>query len=382
VAIMREAASRVLLAGGKMNIHSRSGVCVTLTIIAAISLSGCGRGDPIAIAAYNELALIDQTVSVEAEAHSISVTSQSVVESTPVLAFNSGFEPNSSTTLQDDGSQKQYMYGIDNSVAAPNDWDNFSADPGLGSFYFEYEAGSPTQRGATIIPYASAPDQHMLRFQIKEANVGSAETGKGRVQASIVGNVNLKNFYYTVKLFVPNNLTLLKYYDHNGGAINWLTIMEFWNNPPWVDSAHPFRISLNLVRPEFGTELFYLRLTAQKANAAGKFVSGENIWEHTDLTPLPLAKWLSLTVHFVEGKGNSGRAYLAIAQGGSTPRVVFDVSNTTCHPDDPSPDGFTHISPMKLYTSAKLISYLKGKGSSLYMYWDNFAFYREKFPAP
>ena len=50
---------------------------------------------------------------------------------------------------------------------------------------------------------------------------------------------------------------------------------------------------------------------------------------------------------------------------------VADVRVSTCHPDHPSPDGFTNLSPLKLYTSGGLLR--RVEQSALQVSWDDFA---------
>jgi hypothetical protein len=47
---------------------------------------------------------------------------------------------------------------------------------------------------------------------------------------------------------------------------------------------------------------------------------------------------------------------------------------------DPAPNGLTGYNPMKLYTSSALVSYVKSKGKTLQIYWDDFKLWKNKRP--
>ncbi len=78
-----------------------------------------------------------------------------------------------------------------------------------------------------------------------------------------------------------------------------------------------------------------------------------------------------------EGEKENGRFYMTITPDGEEKQVVFDVTHFTHNTSDPSPNGFTGWSPRKLYTSKEVIGFVKSKGKTLQIYWDDFKLWRE-----
>jgi hypothetical protein len=52
----------------------------------------------------------------------------------------------------------------------------------------------------------------------------------------------------------------------------------------------------------------------------------------------------------------------------------------TKDPNDKILNGFTALNPMKLYTSDKLIDFLKDNNRNLEIYWDDWELYKYKTP--
>ena len=60
-----------------------------------------------------------------------------------------------------------------------------------------------------------------------------------------------------------------------------------------------------------------------------------------------------------------GRFYLAVVTEDKAKHVIFDVRNTTHHPDDPAPDGFVQFNPLKMYTHRKNVDRVRQCGGAL-----------------
>jgi hypothetical protein len=59
---------------------------------------------------------------------------------------------------------------------------------------------------------------------------------------------------------------------------------------------------------------------------------------------------------------------------GGTRVVLFDQRGWTHHPDNPAPDGLTHLNPVKLYTHRALIEHAAAAGHPLRVLWDDIGF--------
>jgi len=286
---------------------------------------------------------------------------------TPELIFHSGFEPNVIDTTNGVLSD---ILGIDNSVNPPNDWVNdLESHPNIGDFGIQYQGGDDTMRWARIISDPTDSTNNTLSYWLKHPNVGGT---KGRVQANLYDNNNLHELYQKVRLYLPNDWNIIK---NAPSTIEWLTIMEFWNNLPFIDPVHPFRITLDIQKLDaFSPNLSF----GLKGQIMPNPPPWPVIWEKNDTTfSIPVEQWLTLEIYFKEGDANNGRFILAVTPDGGTRQVIFDVTNYTHHPNDNSPDGLTRYNPMKLYTSDVVIDYVRNNGGVLQVYWDDFEIWKD-----
>ena len=110
----------------------------------------------------------------------------------------------------------------------------------------------------------------------------------------------------------------------------------------------------------------------------GKYIE---IWHkmNTEIA-VPVGKWITLEYYIKEGNDQNGRFYMLMTPDGGEKKVVFDIQNFTHNTKDPNPDGIKLWNPMKLYTSRKLVDYVRDQGKALQCYWDEFAIWKDKLP--
>jgi hypothetical protein len=300
---------------------------------------------------------------------------------TPALVFNSGFEGSTQISATTN-PQIDQITGIDNTVAAPNDWvTNLQNKSGFGGWRFYYEQGTTTQRFAKIGTDPVNAANKVLQFAITQPHITlSSGEVKARVQVEQYGGTGVKEFYQSTRLFLPADFDKFS----NGtvpGSGDWITLFEYWNNAGWLTTVqYPFRISVNLDKAAANaTSPLRFEIHGQTFDAAtGKYT---NVWQgmNTAVT-VPTGKWMTVDIYFKEGRGNDGRFYMAITPDGGTKTTVFNVENSTCHPQDSTPDGLTEINPLKLYTSANVITYLNANGGKMQVYWDDYKIWLNKKP--
>ena len=294
----------------------------------------------------------------------------------PVLIFQSGFEPDSRIIPR--GSDED-ITGSDKSLNEKNDWVKDLDDNSLiGNFNLQYQGGDSTQRIAKIIPEPGNPDNHVLWFRLNDSNVGGS---KGRIQANLYGaSTGLKEFSQSVRLFLPEDMNAVRTFPDK---IHWLTIAEFWNNITWSQSVpYGFRITLGIGKPVADESDLYFILDAQDCEL---FEDGKQkyttLWsEINQQVKVPVGKWFTMDYYYKEGNNETGRFYMAIHPEGGEREVIFDVTNYTHNSHDSSPDGVTHFNPLKLYTSKKLIDYMRSENKALEIFWDDFKLWKDKQP--
>lgn len=296
------------------------------------------------------------------------------------LIFQSGFEPSSKIkhgnnpfTGDDD------IVGRDNSVPAPNDWmEDLDNSKKVGRFNLQYQGGDTTQRYARIIPEPGNPSNHVLHFWLNDANVGGT---KGRIQANLYGaEKGMKEFYQSVRILLPDDFNMVRKFPEK---ITWLTIFEFWNNITWNQTVpHGFRITLGIGKPVAWENDLCFILDGQDCelfpDGSQKYTT---LWKEVNQSvKVPIGKWFTIDYYYKEGDAKSGRFWMAIQPEGGEKQVVFDVTNYTHNTGDKNPDGVTDFNPLKIYTSKKLIDFMRGNGKALQMYWDDFKLWEGKTP--
>jgi hypothetical protein len=295
-------------------------------------------------------------------------TSSNLVSNTPKfgLIFQTGFEPDTKIIKQD--SKSAEIVGIDRSLSKLNNWDNdLGAHLNIGYFNIQYQGGEKSQRLAEIATDPQNPSNKVLKFWIKEPNVNPK---KGRVQANVYNNNEIRELDYSIRMFLPRDFNAVKSAPFN---VKWLTIMEFWNNANWKGEDYQFRISVNLQKPGKGTDNLRIAVKGQTKNTETGKWKKPYLWEfnNSDFV-VPIEKWMTIDIHFVEGDAKNGKFKLTITPDGESKTVVHDITNFTHHPEDPNPDGLAHFNPFKLYTSDDLINHVTNSGKLLNIFWDDF----------
>ena len=276
------------------------------------------------------------------------------------LIFQSGFEPDSRVIAVNNEAD---IIGTDKSLPKSNDWVNdLDNHPDIGNFNLQYQGGDSTMRYAKIISEPGNPGNHVLHFWLNEPNV---EQSKGRIQGNLYNNKGLKEFYQSVRMFLPNDFNTVRTYPQK---IHWLTIAEFWNNITWSPSVpYGFRITLGIGKPvETESDLYFI-LDAQDcelfADGRQKYTT---IWAETNqAVKVPIGKWFTMDYYYKEGNNENGKFYLSITPEGETRKIIFDLTKITHNTHDRDPNGVSDFNPIKLYTSKELIGHMKSKGKTL-----------------
>lgn len=293
-------------------------------------------------------------------------------EETALVKF--GFE--GITLAQED--QRASFGGIDHAFTSENDWDNWHKDANneFGFININYEEGDISQRIAELVTDPFDANNQVLKFQINETNVyKNGKPLKSRVQVQYHDTKCIKEYYQTINIMLPTEMEVIKNYPDK---IVWLSIFEFWNNANFSGEKYPFRITVGLHKgPNVGDEIHY-NVEAQTFKQPNNFT---DVWEETNTSfNVPFNQWMELELYLLEGDKSNGRFYMAVTPEGGTKEVLFDITNTTQHPKEKCPDGFTHFQPLKWYTSSELTDFVQSQNSSLVIYWDDWQAWKNKAP--
>jgi hypothetical protein len=247
------------------------------------------------------------------------------------LIFQSGFEPESMVIAKGSDSD---IIGKDQSFADHNDWVNdFDNHPDIGNFNLQYQGGDSTMRFAKIIPEPGNPANHVLQFWLDKPNVGGS---KGRIQGNIYGNKGMKEFYQSVRIFLPNDFNTVRTFPDK---ISWLTIAEFWNNVTWNQNVpYGFRITLGIGKPiTTESDLFFI-LDGQDcelfADDSQKYTT---LWSETNQkVKIPIGQWFTLEYYYKEGDASNGKFYMTIQPDGGKKEIIYDLTKITHNTKDPT----------------------------------------------
>jgi len=295
----------------------------------------------------------------------------------PQLIFQSGFEGSTKVVHEpntnDHGALKEHIEGIDPTFKSNNNWDKDWSVLNGGHIEVQYTGGDSTKRYGKIVPEPGNPKNHVLKFWLDSSWTADGGVKKARVQTNIYGITSgFKEMYQSVRVFLTKDFEVVKTYPKN---IPWCTISEFWNNEWWVaKEPYGFRVTLGIGKPSAKTSDLNFILNGE--NPGQKEVwNGENV-----NVKVPIGEWFTMEYYFKEGNEQTGRFWMAITPQSGKKQVVFDIHNFTHMTKDPAPNGLTGFNPMKLYTSKELVSFVRSKGKTLQIYWDDYKLWENKRP--
>lgn len=289
------------------------------------------------------------------------------------LLFQTGFE---NTTITNGEYYNADFDGLDPNFTEKSDWDQFESHDKIGYVEIGYEDGNDNQRKASIVEDPDNPGNKVLKYQIFEPHIKEGSNRKGRIQLSVHDNNCIKEIHQKVSLKIHPDLV---YFTEREERLYWFTLFEFWNNGAWTKEKFPFRVSVNLYKEEgVGSDLNF-RVKSDYQNC--RTCKWKEVWGETATDfPILFGEWMEIEIYLKEGDTENGRFYMAVTPEGGSKQVLFDISNTTQHPKEKCPDGFTHFEAMKIYTSDDNINYMKDANKELSIFWDNWQLSLNKQP--
>lgn len=239
-----------------------------------------------------------------------------------------------------------------------------------------YEGGGQNDRRAHIIADPTRKGNHVFSFWIKNARVPGQAKGKhkGRIQ------MNLSDFSRTAafqryRLYLPPDMALYSQFPEMN---SWFTINELWMGERWKNHPYPFRLSLKIGKPEgVGKPLYFLVVASMADGGKSRNINWKQTW--AEVAPdyqIPVGEWLDVEVGYKAGNNNTGRFYMGIKREHEADyTTVFDITNWTYHPGSPEPVPMSSWQPLKVYTSSKIIDFIRDKGGMTELYFDDVEIY-------
>lgn len=306
--------------------------------------------------------------------NSISLNVSPKTDSSKII-FQTGFEEGQSIIRMGNNSK---LVGKDNSLKSFNDIVERETTLSTGQFYFNYTGGDSTKRFAKIVDDPTGLKNKVLHYRIISPWSAENSVEKARVQYEFYSlKSGLKSFKQSVRIFLPRDINVLRTYP---AKIDWLTIAEFWNNITWSQSVpYGFRVTLGIGKSTAQESDLTFLLDGQDCEL---FADGRQryttIWAaKNEQVKVPIGEWFTLSYEYKEGDNKTGNFKMHI-ETATSKYLVFNVNNFTHHTKDPNPDGVTHFNPMKLYTNKDIANFMKNKGKTLDVYWDDLKIWEAK----
>lgn len=316
------------------------------------------------------MAIVALTSLGAASAGQVSESGRDPAASVGELIFRSGFEED--VRLEPFGETSHRLFGRDLTLGSHHDWVEDLVRAGIGHCSVNYTGGDTSKRFARIIEEPGHPGNRVLWFWLDDSYPAWQGNVNGRVQIDLYDIAGgLREFSQSVRVFLHEDFRTLRSYPDR---IGWLSIVEIWNNQWWIPGErYGFRITLGIGKPSGNERELTFILAADDLEQRG-------VWRGHEETPVPVGRWFTLEYFFREGDSRSGRFTMWITPEGGERQLVYDIAGFTHHTRDPSPDGVTGFNPLKLYTSKDVIAFMKSRGKTLQIYWDDFSLWRG--PAP
>jgi hypothetical protein len=267
----------------------------------------------------------------------------------PVLLFQTGF---AGTTVALTGSQTAKFKGADPGFDGRGSWAELEGGKVIGTFLINYEAGEYAQRRAAIVLDPEDALNPVAEFRIDEPHIVEGDHMKGRVSAILEGLSGVRGFSQTIRLRLDPSLACLRDWERK---IDWLTLFEFW-------CGEGDRLTVSLYKQEGAGKPLRWRFTKDRLGLFG----WNREWEETaEDDEVECGAWMKLGLSVRAGKEGEARSWLGREEDGEWTTLI-DTAEAVG-----GPEGFAKLNPFKLYTSDRLIEYVRSRGATLSVLWDD-----------
>lgn len=268
------------------------------------------------------------------------------------LIFQTGYE----AATRPRNSVLSELSGTDKSVAPPNRWvGDLQGHPKIDEFGIRYVCGNNSERWAKIVEDPTNPGNHVMHYWLDDTQNCGADS---RVQSIVKADNKLNEVFQRIRMYIHEDANILL--ETTG---RWFQFQEIWIRPNWTGRDNPFRIGFYI---PIGKDAFYWNVRANSCCDPTR-----HFWElENHIVPVPIGEWFTAETYYKMGNSSNGRIKFTIIQDGQSPQVVFDITDWTYHPDE-EPEGIQIWNPQKLYVSPENVDYVRERGGTLQIYWDD-----------
>ncbi|MEM8886898.1 MAG: hypothetical protein AAGD28_02850 [Bacteroidota bacterium] len=268
------------------------------------------------------------------------------------------------------------LFGQDNNIGKISSWEGLDLHPLIGEFRIDYQGGTASQRHAIISCGAGALFGPVycssgLELMIKNPYIfENGEVSRANVSAQLRGNTCLSQLYSKAQMYLGTNFNYLRSWDQNWEE---LTITEIWSEPD-LEGNYPFSIRVDIIKASADIDAgLIFKFSAIRHDTK------EVVWvERAANFPIPVKERIDLEIFIKEGNSEEGEFAVSARVEGEDRIMIFETTNFTHHPNDPTPNGYERFEPFKLATDKELLNYLGQDSRSLKVHWDNWEFWRNK----
>jgi len=201
-------------------------------------------------------------------------------------------------------------------------------------------------------------------------------SGTSRAQMSMVfkDGIDLHVYHTSHRMYLHPDLDYLRNYP---SAITWFSLFEIWNkhNDEWSgDPAGSARWTLSIKKADGAPQALYWDMTAEYMQPDS--IVFHRIWQYQNLeAEIPFGQWITLDVYLKRGDGLEGQLLVKVTKEQGPPITIFNISNTTIYPGKPEIQLSTW-QPFKLYTSDKILDWMRSNNKSISAYYNDFTWYK------
>ena len=236
-----------------------------------------------------------------------------------------------------------------------------------------YEGGTRDDARARIVIDPEDKNNHVLNFWIKNAAVPGYRKGhtKGRIQLEFQ-QLNMTSLFYRYRFYLHPDIGLYRDYPRLN---RWLGLATLWMGDRWRGHLLPFKISLNLYKPEGVGKPMYFAASGDLYSASIR--NWYSKWYQIgDNFEVPVGEWIDVEIGYKAGNDKTGRYYLAAKRAkDKNLTTIFDLTDWTYNPYSPIAIPLTTINPIKLYSSDQIFHFIRDRGGVAQIYWDDLEAY-------
>lgn len=275
-------------------------------------------------------------------------------------------------------SDHKQLQGFDSEAAVSNA--TYLAEKKYINFTCSYGEAWPE-----LVPSQDNPSNKVLYFRVDNANEHNSKHHKVRISCN-VRKVPATSFTNTVDVLIPIEWAVLQDYEN---GIDWLTQQEYWCSSAGTPrEGYPqFRMTVGMLKNRGKGKKLYYYLKCQDlfttVNHDGsldeKYVTLYEVDHRKDeFFPIPLGEWFNVRTEVISGDKETGHFKMTVTTANGKQYVIFDEICPTHATGYDEPDAnealYTSLSPLKLYTSSKILEFFQQNNKSFGVYYDNWSF--------